>query len=156
MTSDNCRKEAEAKANINEKGQYLIPFVKSAMDDTAKEEESFHEGRILPSYRPTIESMVRDWNIQEAAKAVKRNKGAAGIDRMTVEQLDEFLTVEWPKVKEAVLEGRYHPKAVKRVEIPKPDRKGIRKLGIPVVVDLNTASHTARDKPSVRANILTP
>jgi RNA-directed DNA polymerase len=135
MTLDNCRKEKEIEACTNEQGQYLLPFMTSAMDVAMIEENPSHENRILTSYRPTIESLVRDWNIHEALKAVKRNKGASGIDGMEVKQLEEFYITEWPKVKQAILKGHYHPKAVKRVEIPKPDGKGIRKLGIPTVVD---------------------
>ncbi|NGX59202.1 MAG: Group II intron-encoded protein LtrA [Chlamydiae bacterium] len=135
MTSDNCRKRQEAEAVVNDQGQYLLSLTTGAMDVTAKEEHTFPEETISSSYQPTIESLVRDWNIHEAARAVRRNKGAPGIDRMPVEQLEDFLSKEWPKIKRAILEGKYHPKPVQRVEIPKPDGKGIRKLGIPVVVD---------------------
>jgi RNA-directed DNA polymerase len=112
-----------------------LPFMTGAMDVAVIKENTSHENRILTSYRPTIESLVRDWNIHEALKAVKCNKGASGIDGMEVEQLEEFYITEWPKIREAIQKGQYHPKAVKRVEIPKPDGKGIRKLGIPTVVD---------------------
>ena len=135
MTSDNCRKEAQTKAYVDEGRQYLLPLTTSAMDVAVAKEKSFHEKRISPSYRPTIESLARDYNIHEALKAVKRNKGASGIDGMEVEQLEEFLITEGPKVQQAILNGNYQPNAVKRVEIPKPDRKGMRKLGIPTVVD---------------------
>jgi len=78
MTSDNCRKEEEAEAYIDERGQYLLPSMTSAVDVAGIKENPSHENRTLLSYRPTIESLVRDWNIQEALKAVKRNKGASG------------------------------------------------------------------------------
>lgn len=135
MTSDNCRKEEETEAYTDGQGQYLLPFMKSAMGVAGIKENASHENRTRPNYQPSIESLVRDWNIQEALKAVKRNKGAPGIDGMEVEQLEDFLIKEWPKVKQAILKGHYRPKAVKRVEIPKPDGKGTRKLGIPSVVD---------------------
>ncbi len=69
-----------------------------------------------------------------ALKQVKRNKGVAGIDGMTVEELPEYLTHHWPEIKSQLLNGHYRPQAVKRVEIPKPDGRK-RKLGIPTVID---------------------
>ena len=77
MTSDNCGKEEESEAYIDVRGQYLLPFMRSAMDDTVTKENSSHENKAQPSYQPTVESLVRDWNIQEALKAVKRNKGVS-------------------------------------------------------------------------------
>jgi len=65
---------------------------------------------------------------------VMTNKGAAGIDRMAVEQLQPHLKEHWPRIKEELLEGRYRPQPVRGVEIPKPGG-GMRQLGIPTVVD---------------------
>ncbi len=65
---------------------------------------------------------------------VKRNKGSAGVDGMTVEQLPAYLKQHWPAIREQLLRGTYKPQPVKRVEIPKPDG-GVRKLGIPTVLD---------------------
>jgi RNA-directed DNA polymerase len=62
------------------------------------------------------------------------NKGAAGIDGMTVEQLKPYLQERWAKIKEELLEGEYQPQPVRCVEIPKP-QGGMRQLGIPTVVD---------------------
>jgi len=73
-------------------------------------------------------------NLVRALKQVRRNKGAPGIDGMTVDELPDFLRQQWPKVREQLIEGRYRPKPVKRVEIPKPDGRK-RKLGIPTVLD---------------------
>lgn len=73
-------------------------------------------------------------NMQSALKRVKRNGGAPGVDGMTTEELSEFLKGHWPGIKEQLLEGKYQPHPVRRVEIPKPDG-GQRKLGIPCVVD---------------------
>lgn len=73
-------------------------------------------------------------NLMRALKQVKRNKGAAGIDGMTVEELPEYLTYHWPEIKSQLLSGHYRPQAVKRVDIPKPDGRQ-RKLGIPTVID---------------------
>src|SRR3954453_6923114 len=73
-------------------------------------------------------------NLKEALRQVKANKGSAGIDRMTVGQLSDYLKQYWPEIREQLLNGIYEPKPVRRVEIPKPDG-GVRKLGIPTVLD---------------------
>jgi RNA-directed DNA polymerase len=73
-------------------------------------------------------------NCQQALARVKRNKGSAGVDGMTVEQLPAYLKQHWPAIREQLLRGTYKPQPVKRVEIPKPDG-GMRQLGIPTVLD---------------------
>ena len=73
-------------------------------------------------------------NCKQALKRVKANKGSAGVDGMTVQQLAEYLKQYWPVLREQLLSGTYVPQPVKRVEIPKPDG-GVRKLGIPTVLD---------------------
>lgn len=73
-------------------------------------------------------------NCKQALKRVKANKGSAGVDGMTVQQLPEYLKQHWPAIREQLLSGTYKPQPVKRVEIPKPDG-GVRKLGIPSVLD---------------------
>ncbi len=89
--------------------------------------------------RPTIperlmEEVCERENLKEALRRVKANKGSAGIDRMTVGQLSDYLKEHWPEIREQLLNGTYEPKPVRRVEIPKPDG-GVRKLGIPTVLD---------------------
>ena len=54
---------------------------------------------------------------------------------MTVDQLSDYLKQHWPAIREQLLNGTYEPKPVRRVEIPKPDGGGVRKLGIPTVLD---------------------
>jgi retron-type reverse transcriptase len=54
---------------------------------------------------------------------------------MTVDQLGDYLKQHWPVIREQLLNGTYEPKPVRRVEIPKPDGGGVRKLGIPTVLD---------------------
>ena len=73
-------------------------------------------------------------NCKQALKRVKANKGSAGVDGMTVQQLPEYLKQHWPAIREQLLSGAYKPQPVRRVEIPKPDG-GVRKLGIPTVLD---------------------
>src|SRR5512136_1280548 len=73
-------------------------------------------------------------NCKQALARVKANKGSAGVDGRTVQQLPGFLKQHWPVIREQLLSGTYKPQPVKRVEIPKPDG-GKRKLGIPTVLD---------------------
>jgi RNA-directed DNA polymerase len=70
-----------------------------------------------------------------ALKQVERNKGAAGVDNMTVEQLRAYLREHWLRIKEELLAGNYQPLPVRKVEIPKLGGTGMRMLGIPTVVD---------------------
>jgi RNA-directed DNA polymerase len=81
-----------------------------------------------------MEEILDPENLREAIKRVKANKGSAGIDRMTVKEMSDYLKEHWPEIREQVLNGTYQPQPVLRVEIPKPDG-GVRKLGIPIVVD---------------------
>ena len=72
-------------------------------------------------YEDLMDDAVRQDNCERALKAVIRNKGAAGIDRMNVEELEEHLQRHWPKIRAKLLSGAYVPSPVKRVEIPKPN-----------------------------------
>jgi RNA-directed DNA polymerase len=81
-----------------------------------------------------MDEIVSRANMMAAYQRVMANKGAAGIDRMTVEQLQPYLKEHWLRIKEELLEGRYWPQPVRGVEIPKPGG-GMRQLGIPTVVD---------------------
>ena len=81
-----------------------------------------------------MEEVCERENCKQALARVKANKGSAGVDGMTVQQLPEYLKQHWPAIREQLLSGTYKPQPVKRVEIPKPDG-GVRKLGIPTVLD---------------------
>ena len=73
-------------------------------------------------------------NLKRALERVKRNKGAPGVDGMTVDELGAHLKTHWPAIRAQLEDGTYQPKPVRRVEIPKPDGRK-RLLGIPTVVD---------------------
>jgi len=76
---------------------------------------------------------ICEWeNLKEAMWRVKANKGSAGIDGMTVDELPDY--AELLVIRDQLLSGTYTPQPVKRVEIPKPDG-GVRKLGIPTALD---------------------
>ena len=74
------------------------------------------------------ENLVRAW------QRVRDNKGAPGVDGMTIGDAQGYLREHWPGIRSQLLNGTYRPQPVKRVEIPKPDG-GVRKLGVPCVVD---------------------
>src|SRR6202048_3710149 len=82
-----------------------------------------------------MEEVCERKNLKEALRQVRSNKGSAGIDRMTVDQLGDYLKQHWPVIREQLLNGTYEPKPVRRVEIPKPEDGGVRKLGIPTVLE---------------------
>ena len=83
---------------------------------------------------PSMEAVVERENLKKALAQVKRNKGAPGIDGMTVEALDPYLKEHWLTLRAQLLEGTYKPQPVQRVEIPKASG-GVRPLGIPTVLD---------------------
>jgi len=83
---------------------------------------------------PLMTLMLSDDNMKAAWKHVKANKGAPGIDGMSLEDAEPFLLAHWQGIKAKLMEGHYFPLAVRRVIIPKPDG-GERFLGIPAVID---------------------
>jgi RNA-directed DNA polymerase len=82
-----------------------------------------------------MEEVCERENLKKALRRVKANKGSAGVDGMTVGEITGYLKQHWPAIREQLLNGTYEPKPVRRVEIPKPDGGGVRKLGIPSVLD---------------------
>ena len=81
-----------------------------------------------------LEAILYRDNLNRAYKRVKANKGAPGVDGMTVEEALPWLKEHGKEMSEAIRSGKYKPTAVRRKEIPKPDG-GVRKLGIPTVKD---------------------
>jgi RNA-directed DNA polymerase len=73
-------------------------------------------------------------NIEAALRSVTRNKGAPGVDGITVRQLPGILRARWPEIKDQLLQGRYQPQPVLRVQIPKSNG-GMRDRGIPTAID---------------------
>lgn len=82
-----------------------------------------------------MEEICERTNLLAALDRVEENNGAPGIDKMPARKLREYLKEHWPRIKAQLLNGTYQPNPVRRAEIPKPDGKGKRKLGIPCVVD---------------------
>ena len=82
-----------------------------------------------------MEEVCERENCQQALRRVKANKGSPGVDGMTVHELPDYLKQHWPAIREQLLSGTYRPQPVRRVEIDKPDGSGVRKLGVPTVLD---------------------
>ena len=81
-----------------------------------------------------LEKILSDGNIKTAYKRVYANKGAGGVDGVTINELEEYLKEHWKSIKEEIQERKYKPQPVLRVETPKPNG-GMRKLGVPTVID---------------------
>ena len=122
-----------------QKTQLLLAFATESRDEFPR---TAAEGTELPMAKrdaenPTqtvslMEEVCQRDNLWKALKRVQANKGAPGVDGMTVRQLPKYLKRHWPKIREQLLAGTYRPQPVRRVEIPKPDG-GVRKLGIPTL-----------------------
>jgi RNA-directed DNA polymerase len=85
---------------------------------------------------PLMEAVVERDNLRKALAQVRRNKGAPGVDGMTVDELAPYRRDHWPAIRTQLLEGTYRPQPVLRVEIPKAGGgDGMRALGIPTVLD---------------------
>jgi len=82
-----------------------------------------------------LEQILNRNNLNQAYERVKGNKGAAGVDKMQVGDMMKYLKVNGQAIIEAILEGKYKPNPVRRVEIPKDDGLSKRPLGIPTVID---------------------
>jgi len=130
MTSGDAERRAEklethpegSRRNRREEGL-------GASKVTARREDSGPETEQL------MEAVVERENMKLALARVEQNRGAAGVDKMTVEQLRAYLREHWLRIKEELLADDYHPQPVLKVEIPKPGGKGMRGLGIPTVID---------------------
>jgi RNA-directed DNA polymerase len=123
------------KGRTNEEGS--DPATDGPTDNARRrgESESRHGGKHgAPQERTMIEEILEPENLAQAWKRVKANKGAPGIDGMTVEDFPAFARGHWPRVATAIREGNYRPAPVRRVWIPKPDGSQ-RPLGIPTVLD---------------------
>ena len=121
--------------------QLVLAFAEVSRSEAPRDSvggtESFvvkREAESPASSEQLMEEVCGRKNCRQALARVKRNKGSAGVDGMTVEQLPAYLKQHWPAIREQLLRGTYKPQPVKRVEIPKPDG-GVRKLGIPTVLD---------------------
>ena len=81
------------------------------------------EEQAIPEFSTLLEQVVERDNMVRAYRRVKQNRGTAGLDGMTVDELHGYLHCNWPKIKEQLLSGKYIPKPVRRVEIPQTGRR---------------------------------
>ena len=105
--------------------------------NTRNSKEGVNMRRVIESPDPNgnlLERILSRSNMQYAWKRVKANKGAAGIDKMDIDQFPKFAGTHWAGIRESLSYGSYQPSPVKRVEIPKQSG-GTRPLGIPTVTD---------------------
>ena len=129
MVKEKQTNQTEMSGTPSEGGRRNLPGAEEgASSITAKRDVSCHGTEYL------MEVVVEGENMRWAYKRVMANKGSAGIDDMSVEDLKPYLQIHWARIKVELLEGRYQPQPVLRVEIPKPGG-GKRPLGIPTVVD---------------------
>jgi RNA-directed DNA polymerase len=123
------------KDRTNEEG--IDPAMDKPTDDARRRGalESHGGGKHgTPQERNLIEAILEPENLSQAWKRVKRNKGAPGIDGMTIEDFPAFKQEHWPRIAIAIGEGNYRPAPVRRAWVPKPDGSK-RPLGIPTVLD---------------------
>jgi RNA-directed DNA polymerase len=124
-----------------QKNQLVLAFTEMSRSEAPRDSGEGTEALMaerkaesMVSSEQLMEEVCERKNCEQALARVKSNKGSAGTDGMTVEELRAYLKKHWPTIREQLLSGTYKPQAVKRVEIPKPDG-GMRKLGIPTVLD---------------------
>lgn len=81
-----------------------------------------------------LDNILSRSNMLDAYNQVRANKGSAGIDGVTIDEIDDYLRKHWRSTKELIKQRKYKSQPVLRVEIPKP-KGGVRQLGIPTVMD---------------------
>jgi len=117
----------------------VYPEMKAVQPSTTQGELSMYPAQTKDKSRgeqntDLMEEVLSRQNMLKALRRVEKNKGAPGIDNLTVESLKSYLRQNWLLIKEQSLKGEYKPQPVLRVEISKPNG-GKRLLGIPTVID---------------------
>ena len=108
---------------------------RKAATEAVESRQTAHATESPATANRLMEEVCERANLREALRRVKANKGSPGVDGMTIDEITEYLKQHWPAIREQLLSGTYEPKPVRRVEIPKPAGVGVRKLGIPTVLD---------------------
>jgi RNA-directed DNA polymerase len=128
---------SDKRQNVQGQLDFSHPPAGEACEAGREGTESFptvHGPESPASTNRLMEEVCERENLKKALRRVKANKGSAGVDGMTVGEITGYLKQHWPAIREQLLNGTYEPKPVRRVEIPKPDGGGVRKLGIPTVI----------------------
>jgi RNA-directed DNA polymerase len=126
--------DAQRKAEMPEDSRRAAGGTRQSTE-RARQTSAATEENTQPEATKLLEEVLRRENLIAALKRVKSNKGAPGTDGMTVEELPDHLRTHWPRIRKELLDGTYRPAPARRVEIPKPNGKGTRPLGIPTVLD---------------------
>jgi group II intron reverse transcriptase/maturase len=127
VESRQLHKEGYLQENrVELEGNAGVRSISSMSEKEGNDENGYAKG--------LLEKILDRDNMNKAYQKVKANKGSHGIDKMTVDELLPYLKENGDRIREAILEGTYCPKPVRRVEIPKDDG-GVRLLGIPTVLD---------------------
>ncbi len=121
ISQDTCLQNSRAEPEGYAGGQTFIWMTENNLTNADK-----------PKYG-LLEQILAPTNLNRAFKRVRSNRGSGGVDKMEVESLKDYLVMNKEKLIQSILDGRYRPNPVRRVEIPK--EKGKRNLGIPTVVD---------------------
>lgn len=121
------KEDSTQKDSAEHKGYAGVP-IPARITETDSTNATLSEDRLL-------EKIVSRNNLNEAFRRVKANKGSHGIDEMGVDELLQYLRENGETLRQSILDGKYRPNPVRRVEIPKDDGKQKRNLGIPTVVD---------------------
>ena len=132
---------ARLTRTMRQKNQLQLAFGEAGRSEALNADQEGTEVRVAKC-RAESRAPEEQWmekigqrdNLWQALKRVKANAGSPGVDGMTVDGLRDYLKQHWPAIRERLLTGTYQPQPVRRVEIPKPDG-GVRKLGIPTVLD---------------------
>ena len=122
LMNNDTRQREPMKDRTNEEG--LEPVKDAPAHDAGRRgmDESRHgEKNGTPQARTMIEEILDRENIEIAWNKVRSNKGAPGIDGMTISDFPAFWQKEWPRISRAIMEGNYRPAPVKRAWIPKSD-----------------------------------
>jgi group II intron reverse transcriptase/maturase len=122
ISKDTCHHESRAEPEGIDGGQTFIWMTENNLTNTDRPEYGLLEQILSPA------------NLNRAFKRVRSNRGSGGVDKMEVESLRDYLVEHKDQLIQSILDGRYRPNPVRRVEIPKENGKK-RSLGIPTVVD---------------------
>ena len=122
LHKEDCLQEVRVEL----RGNVGVPSISSTSEEGRNDVNEYASG--------LFEQMLEPINMNLAYKRVKANKGSHGVDGMTVNELLQFLKQNSKQLRQSILEGKYNPQPVRRVEIAKADG-GIRLLGVPTVVD---------------------
>ncbi|TGN49417.1 group II intron reverse transcriptase/maturase, partial [Pseudomonas aeruginosa] len=121
--------QAQATAAMNRRSEQNSPGLVDGV-----EIDTVASGRTKAEMSLTMDAVISRENLMLAYQRVVENKGAAGVDNLSVLELKPWLKQYWPSVKSTLMAGSYLPRAIRKVDIPKPNGD-VRTLGIPTVAD---------------------